>query len=319
MAQITFEQRYKISALFEAGKSRTEIAVALNKHKSTIGRELRRNSDKRNNEYRPDLAEKKCRERHRKKPKKIVLSPEIKKHIKIKLKERFSPEQIWGRAKLEGHKMVSPESIYQYIWEDKKEGGSLYLRLRRHGKSYRKRGSLKDSRGQIPDRICITKRPEIVNEKTRIGDLEIDTVIGANHKGALVTIVDRVTRYTKIHLLTSREANLVEKAIYAMLVEMPYAKTMTSDNGKEFANHKSIAEKNKIEFYFAEVYKSWQRGLNENTNGLIRQFIAKKTDFTYLSDKYIKYIEDNLNNRPRKTLGYKTPNEVLLQELNKLN
>lgn len=319
MAQITVEQRYTISVLLREGKSKKEIASTIGKDVTTVRREIKRNCDQRNGEFRYDLAEKKCRERHKKKYKLKKLTDELKSFIITKLKKRDSPEQISGRAKTEGIDMVSHETIYKYIWEDKKAGGELYLKLRRNGKSYRKRGSLKDRRGQIPDRVSISERPEIVDKKLRIGDLEIDTIIGANHIGALVTIVDRVTKYVKIALLEYKEADLVEKAIYLMLVEMPYSKTITADNGKEFTNHKSIAISNEIEFYFADPYKSWQRGLNENTNGLIRQFIPKKTDFTYLTPKYIQFIEDNLNNRPRKMLNYKTPNEVLLLELNKLN
>jgi IS30 family transposase len=319
MTQITAEQRYTISVLRKEGKSKKEIAKTIGKHPSSIGRELKRNCDLRSGEYRSELAEKKCRERHKFKLKAIKLTEEIKWHIYSKLKLRYSPEQIYGRAKLEGIKMVSHETIYQYIWKDKANHGDIYNNLRRNGKRYRKRGASKDHRGQIVDRVDISARPPIVEQKERIGDLEVDTIIGAQHQGALVTIVDRKTKATKIGLLASKDSELLADKIRIMLASWTFVKTMTSDNGKEFAQHKTIAKDCRLDFYFAEPYKSWQRGLNENTNGLIRQFIGKKTHFTYLTDRYIQFIEDNLNNRPRKTLNYYTPNEVLLQELNSQN
>jgi transposase, IS30 family len=319
MNHLTYEQRYTISILITQGKSKTEIAAIIGKHKSTISRELKRNCDKRSGDYRLDLAQKKCEDRHHTKRKHLKLNLELLNHIRSKLKKLYSPEQIHGRAKAMGLDMVSHETIYQFIWKDKQKGGDLYNHLRRYGKRYRKRGALKDHRGQIIDRIDISQRPVIVETKSRIGDLEIDTIVGTNHKGALITIVDRKTKATKIALIPSRDSEIVANKIQVMLKDWKFAKTMTSDNGKEFAQHKAIAKKCKIDFYFAEPYKSWQRGLNENTNGLIRQFIGKKLDFIYLTDKYIQFVEDNLNNRPRKTLGFYTPNEVLLQQLNNPN
>lgn len=319
MKHLTYEQRYAIFVLSKEGKTKKEIALSIGKPPCTVGRELKRNKDESTGEYQFDIAEKKCRERHGLKPKRKKMTVEIQEAIRSKLKERHSPEQIVGRAKLQGISMVSHETIYQWIWKDKEAGGDLYNYLRRYGKRYRKRGELKDHRGRIADRVDISQRPAIVEEKSRIGDLEIDTVIGTNHKGALITIVDRKSKATKIALIPCRDSTLVARKIWIMLFDWKFVKTMTSDNGKEFTQHKTIAKQCELDFYFAEPYKSWQRGLNENTNGLIRQFIGKKLDFTYLTDQYIKFVEDNLNNRPRKTLGYYTPNEVLLQQLHNPN
>ena len=226
----------------------------------------------------------------------------------------MSPEQIVGKALLNGLKMVSHERIYQHVWEDKKKGGTLYEQLRAKGKCYRKRGALKDKRGIIPNRRHISDRPAVVEEKSRIGDLEIDTVIGKNHEGALVTINDQKTNMVKIRKVNSKQAQDVKKATLDALADWGFVKTITSDNGKEFAYHEQIAEA--FDFYFATPYHSWEFGANENTNGLIRQYIPKQTNFGTITEQYVQYVEDELNNRPRKKHGSLTPNEVLLKKIN---
>jgi len=207
---------------------------------------------------------------------------------------------------------VSVESIYLHIWEDKKNKGSLYKHLRRKGRRYNKRGLLKTGRGQIADRVGIEKRPAVVCQKRRFGDLEADTIVGKDHKGAIVTLNDRASGMLKMRKTATREAAEVENAIYEMLEEwIPYINTITSDNGKEFAEHKSIAEKCQIDFYFANPYSPWERGANENLNGLVRQYFPKKTDFSNITDREIKRIETKLNNRPRKRYNFETPLEVM--------
>lgn len=316
MKHITQEQRYTISVLLDKGKSKLEIANIIGKHKSSVSREIGRNADKRNSVYGSDLAQRKCMARHEQKPKQIRLTDTIKSYIDQKLAEKFSPEQIVGRAELEGLDMVSHERIYQYVWEDKKKGGGLHEHLRSKGKRYRKRGALKDKRGIIPNRKHISERPVIVAEKSRIGDLEIDTVIGKNHKGALVTINDRKTNMVKIRKVAGKNAEDVKLATIGALADWPFIKTITSDNGKEFAQHQTIAKALNVDFFFATPYHSWERGANENTNGLIRQYIPKQTDFDHITDEYVQFIEKELNNRPRKKHGFLTPNEVLLKEIN---
>jgi len=313
MKHLTREQRYTIFVMKEKGKSNTEIAQYIGVHKSTIGRELKRNSDARNQQYRYELAQRKYEKRKAEKPHHTVLTKEIKLLIEEKLsKDKWQPEQISNRLKKEGVHMVSTVTIYRYICQDKKLGGSLYKHLRRK-KPYRKlKGLYSDNRGVIKDRVDISLRPEIVDKKERFGDLEIDTIIGANHKGALLTINDRCTGHVWIKKLTGKDAE--ELASKANDKLSPFAKhihTITGDNGKEFAEHKKIAKELNIIFYFAKPYHSWQRGANENTNGLIRQFFPKGTDFNNITDQQVQIVETLLNNRPRKRLDYLTPKEKL--------
>ena len=309
MSHLTQEQRYTISEMKQKGYTQTAIAKVIGKNKSIVSRELRRNCDKRNGNYRSDLAQRKYEERQKQKPKKKVFTAEIKTHVDSKLRQKYSPEQIAGQAKKEGIVCVSHERIYQYVWENKHQGGSLYKNLRTQGKRYRKRGSKKDKRGIIKDRIDIDQRPKEVELKERLGDLEIDTIIGENHKGAILTINDRAVGMVKIKKLAGKDAKKLSEATIEVLQEwMPFLKTITADNGKEFAEHQAISKALGIPFFFAHPYHSWERGANENLNGLIRQYIPKKTNFSTITDEYIQFIEDELNNRPRKRFNYESPN-----------
>jgi IS30 family transposase len=311
MSHLNQEQRYMIATLKSKGKTQQEIAELIGKDKSVVSRELSRNCDKRNNEYKCDLAQRKYQNRLKEKRKSHKFTIEMKQEIDKQLAKKFSPEQIVGNAKRQGQLMVSHERIYQHIWEDKRVGGSLYEHLRSQGKKYRKRGSSKDKRGMIKNRIDIEMRPTIVEEKVRVGDLEIDTMIGKNHQGAIVTINDRVSGMLKMKLLASKDSNELANQTIEILEEwQPYLKTMTSDNGKEFAEHEKISRALNVSYYFAKPYHSWERGANENLNELIRQYIPKKTDFSTLTDEYVKWVEDELNNRPRKRHEFQTPIEV---------
>ena len=313
---LNLSQRYALEAYLSVNKSRSEIAVLLQVSESTICRELKRNCDVRNNAYRAELADKKSKKRILVKPKNHKLTDSIKEYIQDQLMDEQSPEQIHGSAKRQKLECVSHETIYKYIWADKKAGGTLYERLRNQGKRYRKRGAHKDTRGLITNRVPIEKRPSVVERKTRFGDLEIDTIIGKNHKGAIVTINDRTTGLLRMKKVSSKEAKPVRDATFEVLEEWkPMLYTITSDNGKEFALHQEIASSLEIDFYFAKPYHSWQRGANENLNGLIRQYIPKKTNFADVTDDYIKEIEEKLNNRPRKRFGYKSPNQQFAETL----
>ena len=308
MSQITKEQRYTISVMLNQGTKPKDIAKFIGKDKSSIYREINRNKDKRNGVYKSQLAENKCRERHKVKPKRKRFTSAIKTKVVELISEDYSPEQVVGFCKKEEIACVSHETIYQYIWENKKQKGSLHTHLRRQGRKYRKRGAAKDNRGIIKGRIGIEKRPNIVEERERFGDLEVDLIIGSNHKSAIVTLNDRASGVLKMKKVVSKEAEIVTRAINSLLEEwMPYLHTITADNGKEFAGHKEVAEFLNIDYYFARPYHSWERGSNENLNGLIRQYIKKKTDFRTLSDEYVKSIETKLNNRPRKRFKFETP------------
>ena len=210
------------------------------------------------------------------------------------------------------------ESIYRHIREDKKRGGYLYKKLRRKGKKYNKRVSGKAGRGCIPNRVDIENRPAVVEEKSRIGDWEGDTIIGAEHQGAIVSYVDRSSQLTILSKVTNKTAEFVLHASVEQFQAhgLPVL-TITDDNGKEFSNHEAIAEALNAQCYFAKPYHSWQRGLNEHTNGLVRQYLPKKTRFKDVTNQQIQSIADKLNHRPRKCLNYLTPIEFLQRELSK--
>ena len=318
MKHLTKEQRYTISKLKERNYTNKHIADIIGVSKSTIGRELKRNSDKRSGKYEPDLADRKAKKRQQTKKRKEVFLPCYKEVIKHFLIERqYSPEQISGLHKRHLLPFVSHETIYKWIWDEKKKGSEekLHLHLRQKGRRHRKRGNKNDNRGLIKNRVDISERPIEVETRERFGDLEIDTIIGKDHKGALLTINDRKTGIVKIRKLTGKEANpLAKETIKVLLPFKNFIHTITADNGKEFAFHEKIARKLNILFYFARPYRSWERGSNENLNGLIRQYFRKGMDFTDLTDREIQEVEDKLNNRPRKRFGYLSP----LEQLNKL-
>jgi len=316
--QLTLMERYHIYLCLERGSSQKEIAKQLNVHPSTISREIRRNWDTCTRKYEYTTAHLNTKHRHKSKPKYTVITLQTESYIREKLKAGWSPEQIAGRMNLENIGNISHETIYQFIYRNKANKGRLYSYLRHKNKKYHKRGSDYQRRGTIIDRIMIDKRPKIVEQKKRIGDLEIDTVIGKDHKGALVTVVDRKSKFALIRKVPSKHAEVVTTALIEMLEPIkPVVKTITSDNGKEFAYHKQVSHILDTDFYFANPYHSWERGLNEHTNGLIRQYLPKKTDFTQVSKEDIITIQEKLNHRPRKVLNYRTPYEVFFEEFAK--
>ena len=232
--------------------------------------------------------------------------------VESKLRLEWRPEQISSWLLEVREQLLSHETIYLYIWANKREGGDLYTYLRRQGKKYDKRRNGKSTRGQIKNRISIDDRPDIVADKARIGDWEIDTMIGKGHSGALVTIVERVTNFTVLAQVDNKSANDVTKATIALLTPFKdVVHTITADNGKEFAYHEEISEKLLADVYFAHPYSSWARGLNENTNGLLRQYFPKKTDLKMVTQIEVGRAVQRLNSRPRKNLGYKTPDQLM--------
>jgi IS30 family transposase len=317
MSHLTYEQRYAISVMLKAKYRQKQIAEAMDKDKSVVSREIARNCDKRNGNYDADLAEGKYEKRRDSKPKKVYFTAEIQEMVEDKLAKKYSPDQIVGVAKKEGVACVSHERIYQHIWKDKRTKGNLYDHLRTKGKRDRKRGAAKDSRGIIPDRVDISQRPKVVDDRERAGDLEIDTIIGKNHQGAIVTVNDRASGLLKMKKLEGKSAQQLAMATIELLEDMkPFLNTITADNGREFAAHQSISKALEIDFYFARPYHSWERGANENLNGLIRQYIPKQTDFSTITDEYIKFVENELNNRPRKRHDFQTPNQIFNQLTN---
>ena len=209
-----------------------------------------------------------------------------------------------------GEQTVSHESIYQYFYWDKSCGGDLYQHLRCK-KQRRKRYGAYDRRGKLVNQVSIDERPEIVELRIRQGDWELDTIIGKDHKQAIVSVTERVLRLTYLYKVKTKDAGSIEKAVVSTLQGKGLSVlTLTADNGREFGNHEAIAKRLQADFYFAHPYSSWERGANENSNGLVRQYIPKGTDFTNISNTDLRSIERRLNNRPRKCLDMKTPNEV---------
>ena len=250
----------------------------------------------------------------------MKLNPEVNALIDAFIKQDFSPEQVSAWLRDSHGFRISHETIYQYLLADKANGGTLYKHLRHFHKKRRKRYGSHDRRGRIPDRVSIDERPAIVDAKKRIGDWEIDTIIGKRHKGALLTIVERKSRFTLIKKLSRNQANLVTDATCGLLA--PYQRkvfTITADNGKEFASHKKIAKRLQARVYFAHPYHSWERGLNENTNGLIRQYFPKTMSFDTITDNDVHFVMNRLNNRPRKSLGFKTPHEIFFKNFHQKN
>lgn len=302
--QLTQEQRYQIYALKQAEQQSKRIAEIVGVHASTISRELKRNRGKKG--YRPKQANQKAQERKHGAKKRIEI--ETWEYVERKLKKEWSPGQVSGRLNSHHGIKISHEWIYQYVLANKEAGGSLYNHLRCQKKNRKRYGSY-ERRGSLPNRRSIDERPVIVEERSRIGDWESDTIIGKGHKQAIVTIVERKSRLLVMQKVEKRTAEKVGEATITML-STKECMTLTSDNGKEFANHELVAEGLKVDYFFAHPYSAWERGTNENTNGLIRQYFPKHSAFNTITHDNVIAVMDKLNNRPRKCLGFKTPNEV---------
>jgi len=295
----------------KAGQNQTQIAAIVACHKSTISRELRRNSGYKG--YRPRQAQWQSRSRRfRSHPARI--STQTWELVALLLRQQWSPEQIAGRLKLEQRPTVSHQWIYCYIYAEKQQGGRLYRHLRSQ-KKQRKRYGGQGRRGQIPNRISIDERPAIVASKGRLGDWEADTIIGARHQGGLLSCTERKSKLTLLRKLKTKTALEVKRECIDLLAPCAdQVHTITVDNGKEFSDHRDIASVLQTEIYFAHPYASWERGLNENSNGLVRQYFPKKYNFAKITTADVLRVTALLNNRPRKTLGYRTPNEVFFKQ-----
>lgn len=310
---LTEEERYQIDDMLREGFNQKEIAIILNRAESTLSRELRRNEGDRG--WRPRQAQQKSTERLSERGSANVKRASASAwaySIKHLQQDQWSPEQIAGRLVLEGLETISHETIYQRILEDKNSDGTLYTHLRSRKKRKKRYGSAKSSRGAIPGRVDIDQRPAIVESRKRTGDWEGDTIIGAHDGGAVIaTMVERKSRYTVLSKAKNKTTAVVTKSINSRM--QPIADmifTMTFDNGKEFSQHAVMSVALKADVYFAKPYRSWERGLNENTNGLVRQYFPKRTRFDSITEYDLQRVAKKLNDRPRKCLGYKTPLEV---------
>ncbi len=310
---LTQDERYQIAILNKAGHDQIDIARVMNRSKSTISREMKRNRGARG--YRPQQAHGFSQARMRERENSPRVCAQTWAFADAKLGELWSPEQICGHLKANGEPTVSHESIYRRIYADKRVGGTLHLALRCQ-KARKKRYGVRERRGTIPNQVSIEQRPAIVDSRKRFGDWEGDLMIGAGQQQALVTLNERKSRYSLIAHVPFKTAQAVCDAVISLLD--PYAAcvhTLTTDNGKEFAQHETIAAKLDADFFFAHPYASWERGANENMNGLIRQFFPKKMRFDFITDQDLAFAMHRLNHRPRKCLGFKTPHEVFMKQL----
>ncbi len=321
--QLSQEQRYQIGALLEAGKKKYEIADIIGVHKCTIGRELKRNVGKRvqfAGEYVPRLAQNRTAHRHKTKNKFVKLTDTLKKQAAGWLrKEQLSPELIAVEWKFMGIEGVSLECIYQWIWDCKKSNRKenlpykdLYLYLS-HGRRRFKRGNYKNTRGIIQNRVSIENRPDVVNNRERLGDVEVDLMMGKDHGSALLVMTERSTLITTLDFLEGKDSKVVQKKISDRISRIgnSWIKIMTFDNGKELAGHGEIAKKHNVKTYFTRPYTSQDKGTVENRIGLIRRFLPKKTDLNLISETRIREIEKLINNRRIRKFGYISPIEKL--------
>ena len=309
--QLTENERYQIYVMKKAGHSQKAIARLLTRSPSTISRELQRNQGLRG--YRPGQAQRLSESRRRDAHKAIKVTGEVWSWIVRLIEQDLSPQQVVDYLDKYRKLSLHHETVYQLIYANKAEGGELYKHLRVASKPYRKRYGHYDRRGKIKNRVDIDNRPAVVDRRTRIGDWEGDTIMGKGRKSALLTMVERKTLYTVIVRLTGKRADLLAEAAVNHMADMESkVKTITFDNGLEFADHATIAEGLGADIYFAHPYASWERGINENTNGLIRQYFPKGTDFNDVTDDQVQWVMDRLNNRPRKTRGCKSPNELFM-------
>jgi IS30 family transposase len=320
--QLTLEQRYQIEALKNAGLDQTGISEIIGVNKSTICREYKRNTTMRGfcaKFYVADKAQKKTDFRHTEKNKSISFSIEMKEDARQMMRvEKYSPELICAQWRKDGKEGVSHETIYKWIWDckrsnhkEKAEDKWLYLHLK-HALRRRKRGAYKDNRGLIAHRVSIEKRPKIVNKRERLGDMEVDLIIGKNHQSGLLVTLDRATLVTTIDKIKSKKPKYIKRLLLRRMAANKDIKTVTFDNDQAFGLHHEIAKELNVKTFFTRPYSSQDKGSIENRNGVIRRFYPKKTDFNEITAKDIKRVQKSINNRPIRKFKYKSANEVHL-------
>jgi IS30 family transposase len=306
---LSLEERHYIEIERKKGVSTNKLSAALERSQSTISREINRNIGLRG--YRHKQAQHLTKKRHQDKVKSIKMTPKIQEMIAGYIKKDWSPEQISGRLKMKGIIELHHETIYQYILKDKASGGDLYKHLRHQAKRYRKRYGSAHNRTGIPNRVDIDERPEAANNRERTGDWEADTIIGKNHKGAIVTLDERRSKLRLAAPSEGKKAKSVREVIVNLLTPIKsFVKTVTFDNGKEFTQHEVIAKELNCQTYFAKPYHSWERGQNENANGLLRQYFPKNEELIDVTERAVIQAVDKLNSRPKKCLNFKTPYEA---------
>jgi IS30 family transposase len=311
--QLTPEERYMISALRRQGIHQAEIARNLGRHRSTISRELTRNSARYDGHYRPSIAVERTSGRRSRSRKKSQFGPNDWQQVLELLHQDWSPEQISGHLRAQRTLSISHETIYRHVKRDRRRGGLLFKHLRFSKKRWRKLYRSRDSRGRLPGKRMIDQRPAAIETRKQIGHWEIDTVMGRyGTKPCIVTLVERKTGYSMIGKLCARTKDAANRRILKLIKRRPELfETITADNGTEFHGYEDIEQVTDVQFYFARPYHAWERGTNENTNGLIRQYLPKGMSMEALTQSQCDAIADKLNNRPRKRHGYKTPAQLL--------
>ena len=314
--QLSLHERYTIAVLGERRKSIAEMAREIRRPASTVLRERRRNSCTSDGHYRASVAQSYATARRSRERVGFRHTPQQWKQVRALLEQKWSPEQIAGRLRLEGSFTISHETIYKHIWQDKKRAGELFKNLRCSPKQRRKRHNTQDSRGILPGKRHISQRPPEVETRKSFGHWEGDTLMGRDLHHCALTMVERKTGLGVINKMQSRQAKSVTNAATLTLRFRPQEfKTITFDNGTEFHGYKELEDRFPVRCYFATPYHSWERGSNENFNGLVRQYLPKGVSMRELTQAQCDAIAFQLNTRPRKRLGYRTPLEVYQQEL----
>jgi len=309
--QITREERYTVGLLRQQGLSRAAIARLLGRHRCTIGREVRRNGTPRDGCYRPQLADWYARGRRSHSRRNRQFTPAEWAQVQELLREDWSPDQVAGWLRRFRLLRISHETIYRYIWAEKRSGGTLYQHLRGACKQRRKRYGRYDSRGRLAGKRPITARPPSVETRRELGHWEADTVLGASQAGPCVlSLVERKTGYLLLGQLRQRTSAAVNPRAQQLIAAQPHpVRTITVDNGTEFHDYARLERATATRFYFATPHHAWERGTNENTNGLVRQYLPKRQSMAHLTQHDCNRIAAKLNRRPRKRLGYRTPEE----------
>jgi IS30 family transposase len=313
--QITYAERYTLGMLRRQGLAPAAIARVLGRHRSTIGREVRRNRARSDGTYRPQLADWYSRGRRSRSRRNRRFSPADWDRVAALVREDWSPEQVAGWLRRQGRLEISHETIYRYIWVDKRQGGRLYTHLRSARKLRRKRYGRYDSRGRLAGKRPITARPAAAEARTRVGHWEADTILGAGQSGPCVlSLVERKTGYVVLGKLRKRTtAEVNQRAIRLIRRQQRPVRTITADNGTEFHSYAAIEHATTARFYFATPHHAWERGTNENTNGLLRQYLPKRQSMAHLTQHDCNRLAAKLNRRPRKRLGYRTPEECYVR------
>lgn len=308
--QITSEERYTIAALRTEGFCASDIARRLGRHRSTISREVRRNSSRCDGSYRPTKAIERTNGRRSRARRNQRFTKADFALVEKKLKADWSPEQISGRLRRDGELSISHETIYIHVWRDKEAGGLLYRHLRCSPKLRRKRHNSYDSRGRMAGKRHISERPSSIDKRRTLGHWEIDTVVGKGAQDCVTTLVERMTGFALIGKLPDRSMRNTSRRTKMLIRRTPEQfKTITADNGTEFHDYESIEKATGVMFYFATPYHSWERGSNENFNGLLRQYLPKRASLATITQADCDRIAKKLNTRPRKRLSYRTPEE----------